>query len=250
MSGTTTTTTKTTPKAILFTDWDGTVTLQDSNDYLTDHLGFGYDKRKVINDAMLIEERSFRDGFDEMLKSIPANGVSFQKCIEELLIHIQLDPGFKETYEWCFQNDIPVYVISSGMKPIIEVLLKNLVGEEAMKHITIVSNDVEINGDDWNIVYKDETPFGHDKAISIDECLSNYDMTTSKPLLFYCGDGVSDLSAAKSCDLLFARRGKDLVKFCSAQGIHYTQFDSFKDILSDMKSILSGEKKLEDCFEE
>lgn len=31
-------------KAVIFTDFDGTVTLEDSNDYLTDTLGFGKEK--------------------------------------------------------------------------------------------------------------------------------------------------------------------------------------------------------------
>ncbi|KAG7846950.1 hypothetical protein KL941_002743 [Ogataea angusta] len=236
------------PPAIIFTDWDGTVTLQDSNDVLTDNLGFGYEKRKVLNDRMLNETLSFREGFDEMLRSIPANGHSFQECIDYLLQHIKLDPGFKEFYYWCHENGIPLYVISSGMSPIIEALLKKLLGQQVMDHVTIISNGVEINGNDWHIVYRDDTPFGHDKAASIKQCLENYDLS-KKPYLFYCGDGVSDLSAAKSCDLLFARRGKDLVTFCIKQKIHFTQFDSFKDILSDVQKIVSGEKKLEDCFE-
>ncbi|KAH3668879.1 hypothetical protein OGAPHI_002634 [Ogataea philodendri] len=236
------------PPAIVFTDWDGTVTLQDSNDYITDHLGFGYEKRKVLNDLMLEEKLSFREGFDEMLKSIPANGYSFEKCVAYLLEHIKLDPGFTEFYHWCHANGIPIYVISSGMSPIIEALLKKLLGQQVMDHVTIISNSVETNGDDWHIVYRDDTPFGHDKAESIKQCLEKYDLS-KKPYLFYCGDGVSDLSAAKSCDLLFARRGKDLVKFCIKQHIKFTQFDSFNDILDDVKGIVTGQKKLEDCYE-
>ena len=78
------------PPAIVFTDWDGTVTLQDSNDYLTENLGFGKPRRLEINDEILNERLSFQEGFSEMLKSIPT---PFPKCIEYLLEHIQLDPG-------------------------------------------------------------------------------------------------------------------------------------------------------------
>ncbi|GMG43188.1 unnamed protein product [Ambrosiozyma monospora] len=238
------------PKAIVFTDWDGTVTLQDSNDYLTDHLGMGYDARMVINDQMVVETLSFRDGFLQELSSVSGNGHSFQYCIDYLLQHIKLDPGFREFYEYCHTNKIPLYIISSGMKPIISALLEKLVGVDAMKNIKIVANDVKIDGNDWEIVYRDDTPFGHDKNASIHNELKKYDMSgEQKPVLFYCGDGVSDISAAGSCDLLFAKRGRDLVTICREKKINFKQFDDFKAILNDVHSVVGGDVKLEDLYE-
>ncbi|CAG89785.1 DEHA2F23826p [Debaryomyces hansenii CBS767] len=231
------------PPAIVFTDWDGTVTLQDSNDYLTENLGFGKPRRLEINDEILNERLSFQEGFSEMLKSIPT---PFPKCIEYLLEHIQLDPGFKGFYQWCFERNIPVIVISSGMKPIIHALLKNLVGDEAIKNIEIISNEVNVNEDGtWNIVYKDpESSFGHDKSKSIREYLQrNGYSSQNMPLLFYCGDGVSDLSAAKETDLLFAKHGKDLITYCNRENIPYTEFNSFEDIFSKITKIVEANGK-------
>ncbi|RLV93006.1 putative phosphatase [Spathaspora sp. JA1] len=229
-------TTSTNPPAIVFTDFDGTVTLQDSNDYITDNLGMGYPKRKVINDKILSGETTFRDGFYEMLRSIPN---SFDECVEVLLANIKLDPGFKDFYEWCREENIPVIIVSSGMKPIISALLTKLVGEEAMTNIEIISNDVEvISPTKWEIKYKHpETGFGHDKAQSITEYLK-VNKVAPGTTLFYCGDGVSDLSAAKETDLLFAKRGKDLIKYCIAEGIPYTEFDDFEEISSKIKVIV------------
>jgi 2-hydroxy-3-keto-5-methylthiopentenyl-1-phosphate phosphatase len=45
---------------------------------------------------------------------------------------------------------------------------------------------------------------GHDKSIEI----RKYSSLPNRPTLFYAGDGVSDLSAAKETDLLFAKAGK------------------------------------------
>ena len=60
-------------KVIVFSDFDGTITLNDSNgmiiflhmsviwiDYLTDNLGFGVDKRLSLNEAVLDHSRTFR----------------------------------------------------------------------------------------------------------------------------------------------------------------------------------------------
>lgn len=239
------------PPAIVFSDWDGTITLQDSNDYLTDNIGFGYDNRMIINDKILEGTENFRDGFKEMLASIKK---PFNECIEILLQNVQLDPGFKDFYQYCQSKNIPIIVISSGMKPIIYALLEKLIGQEAIKTIDIISNDVRVDGDNWEILFKDpESGFGHDKAKSIKEYLTSHgyegDADTPRPTLFYNGDGVSDLSAAKETDLLFAKHGKDLIKYCVRERIPYTEFNDFQDILSKVSKIIDGEKKISDFVE-
>jgi 2-hydroxy-3-keto-5-methylthiopentenyl-1-phosphate phosphatase len=59
-------------KVVVFSDFDGTITLNDSNgilqrqtiplrvDYLTDHLGFGVEKRLALSTAVLDKSRTFR----------------------------------------------------------------------------------------------------------------------------------------------------------------------------------------------
>lgn len=235
--------------AIVFTDWDGTVTLQDSNDYLTENLGFGRPRRLEINDEILNGLKSFKDGFSEMLRSIPT---PFPECIDYLLEHVQLDPGFKEFYQWCNSRGIPVVVVSSGMHPIIHALLTLLVGAD-VANIDIISNGVKVDDSTgkWEIVYKDpDTGFGHDKSRSIREYLSNHGYTKETlPPLFYCGDGVSDLSAAKETNLLFAKHGKDLITYCRREGIPYTEFDNFGDIFEKIRSIIDGGKDYKDYIE-
>lgn len=86
---------RTNPKYI-FTDFDGTITLQDSNDFMTDNLGFGVKKRQAGNADVLFSRSSFRDSFQSMMDSI---NTPFDKCIQILLENIKLDPGFKEFYQ-------------------------------------------------------------------------------------------------------------------------------------------------------
>lgn len=51
---------QTKPKVIFFTDFDGTITVDDSNDFMIDNLGFGADRRRVLNKQVLEETLSFR----------------------------------------------------------------------------------------------------------------------------------------------------------------------------------------------
>jgi len=225
------------PKAIVFTDFDGTITLKDSNDYLTDNIGYGAKRRRELNLEVLHGRWTFRTAFKDMIDSIKA---PFPECIEILRKNIKLDPGFKLFYEWCRQQDIPVIVLSSGMEPIIRALLVDLVGPEAEK-IPIISNQVKVHKDgSWDLEYRDDSDFGHDKSLFIKPY--NKKPSGQRPLTFYCGDGVSDLSAARETDLLFAKHGQDLITYCEREGIPFTVFYTFEDIHMTIKDIVEGKK--------
>lgn len=150
---------RTNPKFIFFTDFDGTITQRDSNDFLTDNLGYGEKLRKQGNQDVLHDRMSFRDSFRGMMDSVRT---PYDQCIQTLLDNIKLDPYFAEFYEWSRANNVPVVVLSSGMVPIIRALLLHLIGPTA-KDIQIVSNDVasrdgkDINSEGgWKIVFHDE----------------------------------------------------------------------------------------------
>lgn len=198
----------TNPKYIFFTDFDGTVTTADSNDYMTDNIGYGLEKRVQGNKDVLHGLVHFRDSFQDMMDSIDA---PFDQCIELLKQHITLDPGFKEFYAWSRENNVPIVILSGGMQPVIRALLDNLLGK-GLWDIQVVSNDVapregkgginEKGG--WRINFHDDSIHGHDKSIEI----RKYSSLPARPIMFYAGDGVSDLSAAKETDLLFAKADK------------------------------------------
>lgn len=128
---------KNNPKFIFFTDFDGTVTTADSNDYMTDNLGFGVERRRQLNKDVLFGKMHFRDSFVEMLDSIKT---PFDECVDILLKNIKLDPGFKEFYDWAQQNNVPIVILSGGMEPVIRALLDTLLGPGW--DIQIVSNYV------------------------------------------------------------------------------------------------------------
>ena len=153
-----------------------------------------------------------RDSFWEMMESVKT---PFPECIKLLCQNIKLDPYFKDFYQWSRENKVPVIVLSSGMTPIIRSLLVHLVGREA-EEIEIVSNDVvdkpgktKDQEDGWQLQYHDESAFGHDKSLTIRPYAKHFANRPNdpRPTMLYAGDGVSDLSAARETDLLFAKKG-------------------------------------------
>ncbi|KAJ4149303.1 hypothetical protein NW754_000742 [Fusarium falciforme] len=106
------------------------------------------------------------------------------------------------------------------MQPIIRALLDVLLGPGW--DIQIVSNDVraregkDLNDEGgWRIEFHDDSIHGHDKSLEI----RKYSSLPNRPTMFYAGDGVSDLSAAKETDLLFAKADMDLVTWCENENV-------------------------------
>ncbi|BGP15996.1 hypothetical protein JCM10213_005454 [Rhodosporidiobolus nylandii] len=241
---------------ILFSDFDGTITTRDSNDCATDELGFGVDRRRALNVEILEQRMTFRDAFAEMLNSVWKNGKSFAEVKEYLVKHITLDEGFKTCNDWCKEHDVPVVIVSSGMKPIIQAILTNLVGEEDAAKIDIIANDVEFpssegeNGE-WRITYRHpESGFGHDKS----RATAPYRTLPHRPILFFCGDGVSDLSAARAADLLFVKvvpgHTNDLSVHCLRENIPFVPFQEFGQVKEVIRSIVEGGKTVEQVLGE
>ncbi|TFY68513.1 hypothetical protein EVJ58_g979 [Rhodofomes roseus] len=229
---------------------DGTITTRDSNDYMTDELGFGREKRRELNVATLSGERTFRDTFREMLESVVAKGHSFEYCKEELKKNIILDSGFREFYRYCESTDIPVVIISSGMAPLIRAVLSNLIGEEDSSKIEIVSNEVIIHPDGkWEIQYRHPSSgYGHDKS----QAILPYRRLPNPPTIFFFGDGVSDMSAARHADVLFVKQKpdgeNDLHLYCVQEGIPHILFSNFGRALNIVKQVVEGKLTVKEAL--
>jgi len=151
---------KNNPKFIFFTDFDGTITQQDSNDFLIENFGIGPSKRRDMFDDILFGRRTFRDAFKEMLDDI---SLPLDQCIDALVQNIALDEGFKEFYAWTKANNIPVVVLSGGMEPLIRALLGHLLGDDAVKGLPILSNGIAArpgktlqDEGGWGITFRDD----------------------------------------------------------------------------------------------
>ncbi|CAD6893920.1 unnamed protein product [Tilletia controversa] len=235
---------------LMITDFDGTITLRDSNDFMVDTMGMGYAERRKLNDLILKEDLCFRDGFRQMLASV---NEPFDKVVKLATEAVKLDPGFKAFFQWAKEVQLPVVIVSSGMTPIIRSIMSNLIGEEDAALIDIVSNDVkytdaEGKGTSWEIVFRHpENPFGHDKSLSI----KPYRELQQRPTIFFAGDGVSDMSAARHADCLFVKDQKDndLAAYCRKNEIPFKLFKDWTVIRDEVKKVLDGDVKAADIMD-
>ncbi|KAI8906866.1 HAD-like domain-containing protein [Gorgonomyces haynaldii] len=198
---------------VIFSDFDGTIALKDTGTIIIDAC-MGYDRRKALDMDILHGRRSFRDAVHEMWAAVD---FSWEEAVE-LVKDVQLDTGFDQFYDFCVQNKIPITVLSSGLQQLVEMFLKKY------DKLEILANEI-ILGDHWQIQYRDETHYGHDKGYHLREIKAS-----GSPLVIFVGDGVSDIPAAREADHVFARKGKDLEQWCQTHNVAYTSFESFHDI--------------------
>lgn len=221
-------------KIICFSDFDGTIFMQDTGHQLFDNFGCGPCQREILAKQMESGERTFREVSDELYASL---NVPFDDGFEVMKTALDIDPDFQVFHEFCVNNNIPFNVISAGLKPMLRKVLDHFLGEDMSKHIDIVANDVKItegnNGHSWEAVWRHDTPLGHDKALSMQEARALAQLEADNgtiPLIIFIGDGVSDLPAAREADVLFARRGLKLEAYCIEHNIKHIPFDTFADI--------------------
>lgn len=64
-------------------------------------------------------------------------------------------------------------------------------------------------------------------------------------IFIFCGDGVSDISAARHADVLFARKGRDLEIYCQRENIPFIPFDTFEEIEQVTRNLVEGKSIVE-----
>ncbi|KAI0148729.1 2,3-diketo-5-methylthio-1-phosphopentane phosphatase [Xylariaceae sp. FL1272] len=232
-------------KIICFSDFDGTIFMQDTGHVLFDAHGCGSKRREVLDEQIKNGERSFREVSEEMWGSL---NVPFDNGFEVMEKTLEIDPDFQKFHQYCISNNIPFNVISAGLKPILRRVLDTFLGEEQSAHIDIVANDALINedGSQWKPIWRHDNELGHDKALSVQEARKEAELLCEDgtiPLIVFIGDGVSDLPAAREADVLFARRGLRLEEYCIENKIEHIPFDTFAGIQKEIEKIREEDEK-------
>ncbi|KAK1750191.1 phosphoserine phosphatase [Echria macrotheca] len=233
------------PRLIFFTDFDGTITTVDVWDWLVMTEGYGPEELHRSNQAVMDGTMTFREASREQLESIQ---IGLDKCIKKAIAHLRIDDGFIPFYQWAVSVGVPIVILSGGLVSLIEAVLKPLVGDELLG-IEIVANEamprdgfqsVNQDGGSWTIDFRDDTVYGNDKAQAIRSYAEYRDVMApgEKPILLFAGDGVSDIGAAKQADLLFAKQGQDLAKYCRHQRVPFVEYRNWKSILRTTQDLL------------
>ncbi|KAM0752237.1 hypothetical protein T439DRAFT_379330 [Meredithblackwellia eburnea MCA 4105] len=239
---------------IVFSDFDGTITTSESDAALMKALGVGASERRLLNQAILHKELTHREAY-----SILIRGISERHPLEEALGMarqiIKFDPGFKEFWNWCKSSDTPLVIISSS---VVRAALEEHLGPEDAAKIHVFANEVKLDADGrhYSLEFRHpDSTHGHEKSRTMKEFIDDNWFFQPSTCIFI-GDGVSDMSAVESADLLFVKvdpsspKSSDLKAHCKSLNLPFKPVVSFFEILNAVGACVEGRTTAEDLLYE
>ncbi|MCE5250727.1 MtnX-like HAD-IB family phosphatase [bacterium] len=207
----------------LFVDFDGTITKHDIGD--------------SIFETFLLPDLLRQGWHTKIIDEWKAGTISSHECLvrecantrvtrEELDRHLDkygLTPGFKETVGYCKANGIPLMILSDGLDYYIEYLL----GKFGLSEVDYRANSMFFTDGSIGV----EFPYMDRGCGRCGNC-KRWHMVNSRKngeTVVYVGDGYSDRYAIRNADRVFARG--DLVEYCGKNGLSYTPYKDFYDIM-------------------
>jgi HAD superfamily phosphoserine phosphatase-like hydrolase len=191
----------------LILDWDGTVTVRDSQWMLLER--FGDDAIFAATEDALGETLSYREVMERQLATVRA---PLSEAVAFLVEHVEVRAGFAR-----LAARFRPLVLSSGFHETIEPVLARE-GVEA----ELVANRLDPRPDGWRIVWSDDAPC----PVCGDLCKRRA-LPDERPLA-YVGDGYSDRCAALAADRVFARGA--LAKYLESAGVPFEPYETFDDV--------------------
>jgi 2,3-diketo-5-methylthio-1-phosphopentane phosphatase len=205
-------------KSVIFLiDFDRTITFNDSTDEIM----------KIHNEALVEEYQAkfslgklrVRDYIKGLLESLKLTREEYRYDVSRNVI---VDECFKEFLKLNYE----VRIVSAGTYDnVLGVFAKNGI---SIPEERIYSNRLEFEGKDIRIT------FPHDNNESYEGICKKSVVMKYKKLydkVVFIGDGHSDIPASSAADILFAKKGLSLEKYCIDNSIKYIPYSNFCDII-------------------
>ncbi len=107
-----------TRRVAVFSDFDGTIAHPDTINLLAETFG-GVEFRRDIGGKIASGEISLRDGIAAEVATIRGD---LDQVLDFLRQRVEIDESFPPFAQWCRHHEIPLTVLSAGIKDVIERL--------------------------------------------------------------------------------------------------------------------------------
>jgi 2,3-diketo-5-methylthio-1-phosphopentane phosphatase len=206
-------------------DFDGTIAVEDVTDSILER--FALDGWQTIEERWKSGEIGSRECMARQIELIRASRLELDEHLDEVVI----DPGFPAFATFCRRNGVPLSVVSDGMDYAIERIL----ARHDLTGLPVIANHLESAGPRH---YRLTFPFTNptcSKASGTCKCHVAETETAGRAASLLIGDGASDMCAAGSVDLVFAK--DKLLAHCRENGLPFVAFRDFshaKELLATL----------------
>ena len=209
----------------IVSDFDGTITLEDTNDLL--FLTHGSAENAEIEEDFRAGKKDDRE---TMRRHFEVARLTFEDYFSFLDSKVRIDAGFDAFLRYLRKHSLPFFIVSGGYR----TGIAHVLGRERLEGVQIFANDLlQENGyltpsyaTESHVCTEPTGPCGNCKKVCIDAIRRQ----TGKKIL-YAGDGLTDRCVVKKADLIFAKAGCALAEHCRATGSAYIPFTCFDEIL-------------------
>jgi 2-hydroxy-3-keto-5-methylthiopentenyl-1-phosphate phosphatase len=213
-------------KLVIFSDFDGTISLRDVGNRLFHHFSGGKSEEVVAR---------WRKNEIDSRQCLIGEGESMRDFSEaELLDFIDtfaIDETFHDFLRFVREFNLPLYLLSDGLDLYINRILKH----NGIDDIPVLANTGQFAGTGLEFSF----PYFEHTCGTCANC-KGYHIRRLRPAGFtsvYIGDGKSDLCAIPEADIIFA---KDyLAEYCRSKQIEFLPYDSFSAITETLRTQLS-----------
>jgi len=228
------------PLALLYLDFDGTISKRDVTDAILEQYA---DEDWLVSET---EWRAGRIGSRACLSEQMAMVQASRKQINALIDSIEVDEGFAELLEVCAARNVQTHIISDGFDCFIDRILERAVNGKRSLINSVSASHLKLDAQPWRIDFPFfEQSCGHGCA-TCKPAVMRLLNPANAPAIF-AGDGLSDRFAVESADLVFAKR--ELADYCRRKSIKHTEFESLTEIIPHLDRwlmshmFLAGEEK-------
>jgi len=200
------------PNPIVFSYFDGTITLKDTFVELLRE--FAPDQADQLMAQMYAQTLTLREGVTRLLESIPSS--EYLNIIEFSKPH-PIRSGFPEFLDFLEARNVPCVVISGGIRLMVETVLADLKPRLLGLHAV----DLDRSSDRFKVI---PNYVGETELMAKVDVMAKYDFSESIAI----GDSITDFNMAMAADLVFAR--DRLAKYLDQQGKAYIAWNDFFDI--------------------
>lgn len=199
-------------KTIVFCDFDGTITVKETFEAMLRH--FAPEVSEQLIPQMYARKLSLRDGVRQIMAKIPSSRYSE---IIEFTRGQPMRAGLIELLDFLDDRNVPLVVVSGGLRGMVEVVL----GEMVNRVRNIHAMDIDISGEYLNVISKYE---GDTELVAKVQVIAEYDV--EKPIAI--GDSLTDLNMALYAPIVFAR--DRLAKYLDEHQKSYIPWHDFFDV--------------------
>ncbi|HYM23323.1 MAG TPA: MtnX-like HAD-IB family phosphatase [Vicinamibacterales bacterium] len=221
-----------TPPAVVFLDFDGTITCRDVTDAILEQFADG-EWQAVERDWI-----AGRIGSRECLARQMALVRAKPRDLDALIDAIEVDAGFPALAEACASRGVPLTVVSDGFDYCIRRVLNRPQFRDRLSGIGIVSSGLEWAGGAWRTFFAHPVePCEHGCGTCKPAAMAR--LRGGAPIVLFAGDGLSDRhAAAQTGATVFAKNA--LARFCAAAAIPFVPYETLADVAVALEQVLSA----------